>query len=245
MKNSVLSADKDYQARLTLNIAYQGDLEYWWNYAIGIKLKADGIKESGQIDYWSQTYSFPNKDAYLKNLKQLLTTKGGDAFKKITVTKKGEDISCRIALSNFTFTLIIKPRGFDSFVAILFFNNSYNSKQLRVSKSLEDFVTWILQKNEEMVDFRKEWEEHCREMKKRVVSAQIECQALEIALNDRLKDTATKVKLDSRFKEDGVYVNIECSNPYLEFNVPNYYTGLDKIIDIVEDIIRSKPKNED
>lgn len=244
MKDSVLSANKDYEVRVSNSIANQGDLEYWWNFAIGIKLKADGIEESGDKDYWRKTLDFPNKDVYIKNLKELLTTRGGDAFRKITVTKKGEGASCRIALSNFTFTLLIRAWSNGSFDAEMFFNNSYNSIELCVSKSLEDFVAWILRKNEEMIDFRKEWEEHCLEMKKRIMSAKLECQALEIALNDRLKDTDTKVKLVSCFKEDGAYVQIRCSNPYLEFYVPNYYQGLDKIIDIVEDIIRNKPKEE-
>ena len=44
----------------------------------------------------------------MKNLKEQLSSMGGDAFKKITVTKKGKGASCRIALSNFTFSLLIR-----------------------------------------------------------------------------------------------------------------------------------------
>lgn len=42
MKDCVLSANKDYEVRVSNSIANQADLEYWWNFAIGIKLKADG-----------------------------------------------------------------------------------------------------------------------------------------------------------------------------------------------------------
>ena len=242
MKDSVLLANKDYDSRVFSAILFNenSNLEYWWNYAIGIKFCADGRKESGDSGYWSRAKFFPDKDAYLKRLKELLKTQGGEAFQKITVTKKEESIHCRIALSNFTFTLFIMEWWSRDYSARLYFNNSYNSIELDISMSVEEFVTWILQKNEEMIDFRREWEEHCLDVKKRVLSAKLEYQALETAMNERLKDTGATVKLEFWSGK----VKIICSNPQLEFMMPSYYKEYDKIIDFVDDIVRSEPKTE-
>ncbi len=232
---STILHNRDYEKRVAIAISCNGSMDYFWNFAVGLK-----IREDAKNEFWPKfdprrIFTFEDQREYLKDLISEFRNQGADAFLKYSTTKKDKTINCRIHLSNFSITILIH-----SDCAKMFFNNSYNSIEINIPIPAKEIVTWLLKRNEEMPAFREEWEEHCTEIRAKFKAAEILKQTIMTRLEGTLKDTDARISIEPDFLEDGMYLILTGEKPKMRILIPNYFDRIEEFVSLTDNIIRNK-----
>lgn len=227
--NPILTSNKDYEKKLSETIARGTKTDRWWQMAIGMKMEHDNPTVPNNLSKTNQI-NVNLLESYLKKL-------GGNDFIAIKHTKEknGQD-SCIVSMSNFEFKIIPTSR------ILCYFCYSYIEIKVWWYDTIEEFAKWILKENEEMPSFRKDWEEHCLELRKRILIGNVDEIAVKAFLNEKLGDKVKECKTQVGFTVKGGCLELSYPPADILFRIPTIYTDWQRIVETFADVVMSQTK---